>query len=301
VKAREPIFSGSLAARKLRPLSRHRGEDMDEPLSAGFSSSGGAQVLRLRPRYYRIYTDPGVEVAERNYQYAFMDWEVPLEQVALVLIDVWNYHFASDTWERMEEVMEKNLIPLVAACRKWGLFIVHAPATPVAERHPNWVRLAPDFTVPSQRDPEWPPEDFVQRQGEYKPFARPYEPQDEDRKRMHDEVRDFHPKVKPVGDEPVVLNGQELHLLCKQRGVLFLFFAGFNTNACVIGRDYGVPSMEKRGYGCVLVRDATAGMETHETTRDATLTKATILNLEQFGTPTLGAHEIIDSLKDMDS
>jgi len=256
--------------------------------------------LHLRPRYYRIYTDPGVEVAERNYQYAWMDWEVPLDRIVLVLVDVWNYHFASDTWARMEDVAEKNLIPLLDACRLAGMFIVHAPATPVAERHPNWVRLAKDYRTPDLKDPDWPPEDFVRREGEFKEYARPHEPQDEERQRLHREVREFHPKVRPAGDEPVVLNGQELHLLCKKRGILFLLFAGFNTNACIMARDYGVPAMEKRGYCSLLVRDATTGMETHETTKDATLTKATILNLEQFGTPTLGAHEIIEAFGSLD-
>lgn len=253
------------------------------------------KTLHVRPRYYRIYTNPGVEVAERNYAFAHLDWRIPLDRAALVLVDVWNYHFASDTWARMEEVMKQCLVPLVEASRRHGLQIIHAPAPEVAEGHPNQYKPGtPPFPAP--HDAGWPPTDFRRRAGEWSPFAWPREPQDEDRRHMRENLRDFHPSVIPTATEPVVANGEELHHLCKERGLLFLLYAGFNTNACVTGRDYGIPAMRGRGYAPILVRDATTGMETHETMKDTLLTRATILNLEQFGTPTLTAGEIIEAL-----
>ncbi len=256
-------------------------------------------ILHVRPRYYRIYTDPGIEVAERHYNYAWLEWPIPRDRVALVLVDVWNYHFASDTWARMENVMQDGLIPLVKACRCHGLPVIHAPAPEVAEGHANQFRPGTPAPRPPF-DPEWPPPDFHRRAGEWAAFAWPREPQDEDRQRMRTDLRDFHPEVVPQEGEAVVANGEELHLLCKERGYLFLLFAGFNTNACVMMRDYGVPAMQRRGYAAILVRDATTGMETHETTEEALLTQATILNLEQFGTPTLTSGEIVKALSSLE-
>lgn len=255
-----------------------------------------SRILHLRPRYYRIYTAPDVEVAERHYDYAHLNWPLPLARTALVLVDVWNYHFASDTWQRMEKATHECVVPLLEACRAAGMAVIHAPGPPVAQRHPNWVRLAPDHRS-FARDAAWPPEDFLRREGEFAPFAMPREPQQAERDHFAQTVREFHPSAAPERDEPVVLNGEELHQVCRERGLLFLLYAGFNTNACLLSRDYGIPAMQQRGYAVLLVRDATTGMETHESMHETLLTWATITNLEQFGTPTVTALEVIESLR----
>jgi nicotinamidase-related amidase len=258
-----------------------------------------ARTLCVRPRYFRLYTDPGTELAEENMRHNELDWRLPLEQVALVSLDVWNYHFARDTLERIEDLTVNRIAPLVDACRQNGLQVIHAPAGPVAQRHPNWVRLIPEDERPQPaypKSPSWPPPDFRGKTGEYAQYARPHEPQDEERNTHREQLRDFHPAVRPVGDEAVVLSGEELHRLCAQRGILFLLYVGFNTNACIVMRDYGTFAMHQRGYEVLLVRDCTTGMETHETTKELICTRGQIASLEQFGAYTVTSAQVVEAL-----
>jgi nicotinamidase-related amidase len=258
----------------------------------------GVKTIHLRPRYVRLYTDPGVELAEANYQYRTLDWDLPLNEVALVCLDCWNGHYSRDTRERMEEIVREKIAPLLAAARAKGLLVIHAPASPVAQRHPNWVRLtqASKPQPPWPDSPAWPPAEFRQKSGRYACLARPPEPQDAERAAHTRQKRDFHPLVRPLGDEPVVLDGEELHRLCAGRKLLHLLYVGFNTNACIMLRDYGLPAMNRRGYTTILVRDGTTGMETAHTHQDLACTRGAIADLEQFGSYTLSAHEIIEAL-----
>jgi len=255
--------------------------------------------LSIRPRYCRLYTDAGVELAEENFLHAELDWQMPLSQAALISLDVWNWHFARDTLERIEDITVNRIAPLVEACRRGGMQVIHAPAAPVANRHPNWVHLIPEETKPQPvwpDSPEWPPKDFRQKSGRYRPYARPHEPQEADRSQHGKEKRGFHPAVQPMGDEAVILSGEELHRWCAQRGILFLFYVGFNTNACIVRRDYGTYPMLFRGYEVILVRDCTTGMETHSTVSSLTCTVGQIATLEQFGIYTVESSQVMDAL-----
>lgn len=255
-------------------------------------------LIRLTPRYVRLHTDPGVEQAEANYHYRTLQWEVPLEEMALVCLDCWNWHYSHDTLARMEEIVRENIAPLLAASRARGLLVIHAPASPVAQRSPNWVRLTEGkrAQAPWPDSPAWPPPEFRAKSEQYAKYARPPEPQSAAIAAHAREKREFHPLVRPVGDEPVVLDGEELHRLCARRKILHLIYLGFNTNACIMVRDYGVPAMNRRGYTTILVRDGTTGMETAETHAGLTCTRGAIADLEQFGSYTLSSRELSDAL-----
>lgn len=258
-------------------------------------------ILRIKPRYYRRYTDPGVEPAERNFRYKELDWEVPLAEAAVVCVDVWNdFPHSRDTLERTDMITRTRIVPLIDVCRK-GLQVVHAPARPVAPRHRNWVRLVPENEARESlwpRPGDWPPAEFREKKGRYQKYAQPHEPQQAERERHRDEKRDFHPLVRPVGDDPVIINGEELHRLCSQRGVLHLFYVGFHANMCIITRDYGTMAMWSRGYHVILVRDCTTGMETHETQEGLICTRGAIATLEQInpGIYTVTSEQLIRAL-----
>jgi len=273
--------------------------------SSSFPVQGGAKAvpagdrgprLTISPRYYRLYTDPGVPLAERNFRHHTLSWRIPPRRVALVCVDVWDWHFAADTARRTEEVTRRVVAPLVNACRRAGLLVIHAPAVPVANRHPNWVRLVDEnemgrtfWPTPS---PDWPPAEFRAKKGRYRQYARPHEIQDAERADHARTKRRFHPLVEPADGEPVIVNGTELHRLCVQRGILHLFYAGFHTNMCMIMRDYGTLGMMMRGYEVVLVRDATTGMELHTTRQTLACTRGVIGTLEQLGIYTITSGEL---------
>jgi nicotinamidase-related amidase len=270
-------------------------------ITSGFSlpssgSSGGSddsKTLALKPRYHRWYVDPGVEWLETNTRSANVDWKIPLAHTALVLVDVWQRHYIKDTQARAEVIINSRILPLLESLRKAGVQIIHAPSPEVAVTSPNWVRIQTKEQVFPAPD-EWPPAEFRSSTGPYKPFAMPYEPMEEVREKMPPLT--FHPKVVPLKGEPVVATGEELHQYCKKNKILFLLYAGFNTNACIINRNYGTIRMRDKGYRIILVRDCTTGMESKETQPTLAQTKGTILNLEMFDCFTVVSEDVISGL-----
>jgi len=253
-----------------------------------------ATALHIRPRYHRWHVDPGVEWVEANTGYAHLEWEIPLNQAALVLVDVWNNHYLADTAARAEAIIQQRIRPLLAACRRAGLPVIHAPSPPQAREHANWVRLADDADAePAVAD--WPPAEFCAKSGPWARYARPVEPRQGEIEAMRAR-RTIHPDAAPAGDEPVIATGEELHRYCAREGILFLFFLGFNTNACILMRDYGTLEMSKRGYEVAVVRDCTTGMESPPSQAALAQTRGAILFLEMFGKYSVTSEELIAGL-----
>ena len=251
------------------------------------------KTIAVKPRYHRWFVDPGQEWLETNTGYSRLDWKIPLANAAVVLVDVWQRHYIKEPEERAEKIIISKLLPLLADCRKKGLKIIHAPSPEVAVLHPGWVKLQAKEEFYPKPD-EWPPADFRHSSGQYKSFALPFEPRAEERNNLP--ALTFHPKVLPVGDEPVVATGEELHRYCKKNKIMFLLFAGFNTNACILSRDYGTLKMRDRGYSVILIRDCTTGMESKDSQPTLAQTNGAILLLEMFGSYTITSDELIAGL-----
>lgn len=257
-------------------------------------SAPDTQTLRVKPRYYRWHVDEGQDWTETNTRYATLDWEIPVSQCALVLVDVWQRHYIREPEERAEKIIDERLVPLIKVCREKKLEVIHAPALYAARAHPNWINLdtGPRPEKPAEKkSEEWPPRDFRHLSGEYSRYGRPVEPREAERLSLPP-LR-IHPKVEPIAGEVVIATGSELHLYLKKKGILFLFFAGFNTNGCILSRDYGTIEMSKRGYQALLVRDCTTGMESFETQATLAQTNGAILLLEMFGQYTVTSDEMI--------
>ena len=251
-------------------------------------ASADERVLRIEPRYYRWHVDPGEEWLEKNTGYARLDWEIPISQAALVVVDVWDRHYIKDPEERAEVIIQEKIRPLVAACRKSGLQIVHAPSPSHAKKCAAWVGAGKENTRPvnppagkatTSTEKPWPPGEFRSKSGPYKAYARPQEPMAADRARILKGIC-IHPDVRPEGSDVVVATGQELHEFCRRRGILFLFYIGFNTNTCILQRDYGTMEMHDRGYEVIVLRDCTTGMESFETQEGLWQTRGAVLFLE---------------------
>jgi nicotinamidase-related amidase len=249
-----------------------------------------SKSLMIKPRYHRWHVDPWVEWLEKNTGYATLDWTIPLSQTALVLVDVWQRHYLKDTEERGEKIIQEKLLPLISTSRRAGMRIIHAPSPSVAKTHAQWVKLVSEEEMKSKRD-DWPPREFQNLSGPFQSYGRPFEPREKERQDLPELT--FHPDVRPISGEPVVATGEELHRYCKKEGILFLFYAGFNTNACILSRDYGTIQMSNRGYQVVLARDCTTGMESADTQATLGQTHNAVLLLEMFGQYSVLSDEII--------
>ena len=138
------------------------------------------KILCIKPRYYRWHVDPGVEWVEKNTGYAELDWEIPISQAALVLVDVWDRHYLKDTAARAEEIIQRKIRALAQTCRQAGLHIIHAPSPGMAKTHPAWVRLVSEEEMSGGRGDDWPPAEFRRKSGDYKKYAQPSEPRDKE-------------------------------------------------------------------------------------------------------------------------
>jgi nicotinamidase-related amidase len=238
-------------------------------------------ILNIPCRYYRVYTDPEVPCNEANFHHVERRLPVPVEQAALVLVDVWSTHYIDSWLERAASVTRKKIVPLMDAARAMGLTVIHAPSPPVAERYR---RSEPAPAAPSTAGTglDWPPREFrgIYRGGEHSVFGRNQEPRlDAALARYVDEL-DIAETARPAPGEPVVATGEELHHLLAERGLLHLFYAGFATNWCILYRDYGMVAMSGRGYNLILVRDATTGVEFHDTVDTLAATEICVREIE---------------------
>jgi nicotinamidase-related amidase len=248
-------------------------------LPAGAPQHGEGTLLNLPCRYYRVYTDPDVPCIERNFQHVGHVLPVPLEQAALVLVDLWSTHYIDSWLRRAQEVTLTRILPLMQAAREAGLTVIHGPSPPVADRY---VQAPPPVPGPPDPAPDWPPRGFrgIYRSGEYAPFGRDQEPRLSAALERYKTELDIFDPVKPLPGEPVIHTGPQLHGLLAERKILHLVYAGFATNWCMIGRDYGIIPMNGRGYNVILVRDATTGIEFHDTAEDLTATEIQIREIE---------------------
>ena len=192
-------------------------------------------------------------------------------------------------------IAEQQLAPLLTCVRRSKMRIIHAPSPDTAKRQEGWVNLAETNPLRAT-DPDWPPKPFLRKEDGYAQFARPFEPRDSELDELRTD-RAMHPLGFPAPGEPVVANGEELHQYCKQNGILFLLYAGFNTNCCVLLRDYGTLAMRDRGYEVLMIRDCTTGMESYDSQADLRQTEGTILFLEMFRTYSITSDEVIGAME----
>lgn len=238
------------------------------------------KTLNLRVRYFQDSTPADVPCRETAFIRREFEMPLPIAETALVLVDLWNVHFI-ETWiERAKQVTVDCVVPVIDAARKSGMTIVHAPSPSVAAQYPQLKRhKPPEPSTP----PNWPPADFRGRQGAYAVYRGP---------RSQPPGIGVHwdklgsqlsmsPAIDVQDDEFVIATGQQLHELLEQRQILHLIFAGFATNWCVLGRDYGIRSMSRYGYNIILLRDATTGVEFPDTYDNLFTTEIAIREVEQ--------------------
>ena len=232
-------------------------------------------ILDLPVRYFQDSTPDGVPCREEHFIRREVGMALPLEQTALVLVDLWDNHFIESWLERAARVTREEVVPVIEAARRAGLAVVHAPSPPLAAEYPQLERHAPD---PPQPEPEWPPPEFRSRTGAYQVFRGPraQPPGIPEVPRLG-----VSPLVEVREEEFVVATGAQLHQLAQDRGILHLVYAGFATNWCILNRDYGMRTMARRGYNMILLRDATAGVEFPDTVQTNFATELAIREVEQ--------------------
>ena len=242
-------------------------------------------ILNLRVRYFQDSTPWDVPCREENFTRLELDFCLPVEQTALVLVDLWDRHHIESWLERAAAMTKDIIAPLIEKARETGLTIIFAPSPSVIDAHRAKYRVyhGRDSTQPPAPAPTWPPEEFLGRQGQYEIFRDPRHqpPGIQGFWESKGQGLDMSPLVKIRDGDFVVATGQQMHDLCEERRILHLLYVGFATNWCILGRDYGVGLMRGRGYNTIILRDATEGVEFPDTLEKRWATELAIREVEQ--------------------
>lgn len=238
---------------------------------------GAGKQLAVPCRYYRMLTDPDVPCVERNFGYVEKELLIPANQSAIVLVDVWSEHTVDSHFERTMEITRSRIAPVLAAARQLGVLVIHGPSAEVGDRfNPREQKPAT-----AANGPEWPPREFRRREGHYSGFSRLHEPRQVKWMEAKRTTLDIAEPATPTPEDAIISDGEQMQAILAEHGILHLFYAGFAANICVLNRDYGIRTMNKRyGYNIILLRDATTGIEYHDTIDDMTATKLAIREVE---------------------
>ena len=83
-------------------------------------------TIDLKVQYFQDATPTGVPCREENFVRRQLVLPLPIEQTALVLVDLWNMHHIESWIERAEAMLDRAIIPLINRMRVAGLTIVQA-------------------------------------------------------------------------------------------------------------------------------------------------------------------------------
>ena len=251
-------------------------------------------TLDLPLRYYWLPTPADVPGDEHNYAHDEKEFSIPTPQAAVVVVDAWDFHYLQSHFTRTSEICRRKIAPVLAAARRTGVAIVHAPGDDVARRFPQWVRYAgeTEFSAPTQGEPDWPPREFRRREGRYAALARPDSPAIETTHQQRAE-RMIDATVAPEPNDFVIATGHQLQRLCRDRRIMYLFYCGFATNMCIPNKPYGMKEFVSRGYHLTLLRDCTTAVEGHDTVDVQRGTAQAIRELEFGGTFTTTSNVFI--------
>lgn len=255
-------------------------------------------TLDLPLRYYWLQTPAGVPGDEHNFAHYERAFSIPAEQAAFTIVDAWDYHYLQSHLARTSEICRTRIAPAMAAARLAGVTIVHAPGDPVARRFPQWVRYAAEteFGEPSHEEPDWPPREFRKREGPHAALGRPDSPAIESARERNSQ-RMIDPSVSPEPEDFVIATGHQLHRLCRDREIMYLFYCGFATNMCVPNKPYGMREFNSRGYHLTLLRDCTTSVERHDTVDEQLGTEQAVRELEFGGAFTTTADLFVQACR----
>lgn len=81
------------------------------------------------------------------------------------------------------------------------------------------------------------------------------------------DYKKFMIEAKPHGDEPVVINSEQLHAVSLDAGINHLIYIGFAINWCLQYSPGNMNDMADRGFLCSTIREAVTAVENKESAR----------------------------------
>lgn len=216
-------------------------------------------------------------------------------RTAVVVVDLWDYHWCR-TWSGRAEALSRKILAALREARRLGMAVVYAPTNFAAAYagYPQRERIAamPMHRAPSACDLTAPPYDT-----EFRLYRRdipelPKWPGD-----MCGAEYGCTPNyggnamlswLEIAPDDYICGDGQELYNFCVEKNVENLIYVGGATNMCLLAKPEGIINMASTGLRCYLARDLTeaysAGADSAELDRH---TQDSIAYIERWLCPSL--------------
>ncbi len=234
--------------------------------------------MKLTASYYQQFdTDASLDVPAEGYG----GWkqariELAPEHTAVVVMHAWEtgtpgkypgWHRCVEYIPRARQICQEVFRPLLGAVRASGLKLFHVVGPSDYFRdYPGYKRALElaSPTAPPEQAASDPVLDQLRRFRSDHVFVG---------KHNADDVAqgfanlDFAPEAKPVGDEGIAENSEQLFALCKESGVNHLIYTGFAIDGCLLMSPGGMIDMHRRGIMCSTIRQAVTAIENKETAR----------------------------------
>lgn len=236
--------------------------------------------MRLRAQlYHQFNANPALEVPGEGYGgWHTVEVELAPAHTALVVMHAWDcggshkfpgWRRAVEYIPRAERILAEVFPPLLAAVRASPLPVFHVVsggkdyyshlpghrgAVQLTGGPASLARVAPDPVYENL---------WRLRAGQGSPGAHNAADIAAGFSRL-----DFAPAARPVGDEGIAENSDQLAALCQAHGINHLVYTGFALNWCLLMSPAGMVDMARHGCLCSTIAEATTAVENRETARD---------------------------------
>jgi len=237
------------------------------------------KTLKLPASYYQQFdADYSLDVPAEGYGgWKRAEIEISLEHTAVVVMHAWDFgtreqypgwHRAVECIPRAHEICRTVFPGLLSTVRASDLKLFHVVGG--GDYYGNYpgYRRAVELAGPGPEPPERvKPDPVLERLRQFRAdhvFVGAHNREDVERGFRN---LDFAPEAKPLGDEGIAENADQLFALCKDAGVNHLIYAGFAINWCLLLSPGGMADMSRRGFMCSALRQAVTAVENKETAR----------------------------------
>lgn len=242
-----------------------------------------SRTATLPTWFYRQYPSDfrrGEEATLGILGWGRRDCQVPLDEMALVLMHFWNVGFpggpewsensphvlvrqAQEYVGRCVAQFTRTMPPILKAARDSGLTIIHvASGEDYARKYPHYARTCAEVDLePAPRQPGAVRPKTADVPSSVERYGPGWE-------HFTDAPYDFPSIVKPEGDnELVCVQTHQLNSVLRNRKIWHLTYCGFAINWCLWHSPCGMVDMSRLGYTCGCIRQGVVAVENKESVR----------------------------------
>ena len=240
--------------------------------------------MRVKVSYYREH---GADLTRDVPAEAFLGWaekdlDMPISESALLVMHAWNHGLIPELecapgtkyegwWSVVEyvpravKITREVLQPLLDEVRKTKLTVIHVGSTE------EYCGEYPGYKKAKELAGEAPP---VPEGAVKTDWQEPYNIEKlgaENIKCIEEACRkylDFPEETRPLDDEWIVINTHQLNAVCRHLKIWNLIYTGFAINWCLWNSPAGMVDMNRLGYRCSTISEATTAVENDFTARE---------------------------------